>query len=325
MQFLRPNCHDFVELLGVVRLLVLGEAVDNAIFRDFFDYRERVAVDFCGLFEDDLRGTAHWTDPDPISSCPTYERLCLDQFAVGIIRHHLYNSSRMPLRYAPLTIYLLSYSPVISFIFPTKHRWYTGGGGAGGAVKWKADSGGHLSFPNYKLFTPVVSLHAVCLLPLTYDIYSDSDFAWDQSQHYLAPGASHVAHETGIHLSHLHKNLKHLLASRRDSGAFEDQETFVLAMHGRFMHLSVGRFTKEYSAWGRKIGMPESTADGDPVASVSFTREYDLSKADDLKEAARTILALYRYIDSGEARIGTVQSGGFEFQRARKPGGPTTL
>jgi hypothetical protein len=60
-------------------------------------------------------------------------------------------------------------------MFPTKHRWYTGGG-ASRAVKWKADSGGHLSFFNYKLLTPVVSFHAVCLFFPAYDIYSYSHF-----------------------------------------------------------------------------------------------------------------------------------------------------
>jgi hypothetical protein len=133
-----------------------------------------------------------------------------------------------------------------------------------------------------------------------------------KSPYTLKPSTSYVAQEIGVHLAHVYSNLKYLTSIKRNIlPNLVDQESFVLNLHGHYLHLSSGLFTKEYSRWVRKFGL-EGDCDTAEDASVRFTKEFDVFTREGLTGADRSIFGLLRYLENGNAKVGVLQTDKLE-------------
>jgi hypothetical protein len=120
----------------------------------------------------------------------------------------------------------------------------------------------------------------------------------------------------------VYSNLKYLKKMKRDIlleyPNLIDQETFVVGLHGQYLHLSSGVFTKEYSRWVQKFGLGGDECDTAENVRVRFTKEFDIFTREGEREAVRMILGLLRYLESGNAKVGVLQARNLEKCKAAK-------
>ncbi|KAK1148653.1 hypothetical protein N8T08_008538 [Aspergillus melleus] len=82
-----------------------------------------------------------------------------------------------------------------------------------------------------------------------------------------------------------------------------DQEVFVVGFHGRYVHIAHGLFLADTIMRVHSEGC--ST---DEVFALKFTRGYDLTLKEDWLEAMRALARLFRYLFSGNAKVGAIQA-----------------
>ncbi|OOF93887.1 hypothetical protein ASPCADRAFT_132229 [Aspergillus carbonarius ITEM 5010] len=93
------------------------------------------------------------------------------------------------------------------------------------------------------------------------------------------------------------------LAKNIDSAGLQDQEVFAVGLYGRCIYIARGYFTSDLIARVHSKGCSENE-----MVNLDFTRSYDLRLKEDWLEAARGLTRLLRYLLSGTARLGGIQS-----------------
>lgn len=82
-----------------------------------------------------------------------------------------------------------------------------------------------------------------------------------------------------------------------------DQEVFVVGFHGACVHIAHGLFTTDMISRVHSKG-----CHSDEIFQLNFTRGYDLCLKEDWLEATRALARLFRYLLSGNAKVGAVQA-----------------
>ncbi|KAJ9313861.1 hypothetical protein DTO271D3_5955 [Paecilomyces variotii] len=82
-----------------------------------------------------------------------------------------------------------------------------------------------------------------------------------------------------------------------------DQEVFVVGFHGACVHIAHGLFTTDMISRVHSKG-----CQSDEIFQLNFTRGYDLCFKEDWLEATRALARLFRYLLSGNAKVGAVQA-----------------
>ncbi|PLB48046.1 hypothetical protein P170DRAFT_204622 [Aspergillus steynii IBT 23096] len=83
----------------------------------------------------------------------------------------------------------------------------------------------------------------------------------------------------------------------------QDQEVFVVGFHGRYVHIAHGLFLADTIM---RVHSEGCTAD--EVFALKFSRGYDLCLKEDWLEAMRALARLFRYLFSGNAKVGAIQA-----------------
>lgn len=86
---------------------------------------------------------------------------------------------------------------------------------------------------------------------------------------------------------------------------YEDQEAFVLCMHGTQLYLASAYFSKEYICYLNTGGYKEGEND-DVILWVRRSIHYDLKEPDQRAMALELIWALITYLASGAARVSII-------------------
>jgi hypothetical protein len=85
----------------------------------------------------------------------------------------------------------------------------------------------------------------------------------------------------------------------------EDQESFVLSMHGTIFYVSTAYFSADYINYLQTGSCPET---GDIFLWVRRSVHFDLKNVEDRGQALRFLWALITYVASGGARVNIVSS-----------------
>ena len=115
----------------------------------------------------------------------------------------------------------------------------------------------------------------------------------------------HLAQEVGVLLAQAVRNVDYLRRTcPTESTADRDQESFVVTLHGQYLHISTAFFSAQLmdSAW-RTGSLPP-----DQYLYVRISPEYNLMVREDRREIARALLSLFRYVSSGHAKIGILRT-----------------
>ncbi|PGH13514.1 hypothetical protein AJ79_03645 [Helicocarpus griseus UAMH5409] len=90
-----------------------------------------------------------------------------------------------------------------------------------------------------------------------------------------------------------------------DSGSTgsRDQEVFVVGFHGSYFHIGHALFTADVISRVHSRGCSQ-----DEVVGLEFTHGYNLCLKKDWLEAMRALVRLFRYIVSGDSKIGVIQA-----------------
>jgi hypothetical protein len=102
-----------------------------------------------------------------------------------------------------------------------------------------------------------------------------------------------------IILGQLTANIK---ALSQPGDKFQDQEVFIVGMHGQFFHIMRGFFdAKDMAAiWlGKDLGHN--------AFRVYLSNDYNLLVKEDFLAAVRGLVGVFRYFFSGEAKVGAFQ------------------
>lgn len=83
----------------------------------------------------------------------------------------------------------------------------------------------------------------------------------------------------------------------------QDQEVFVVGFHGRYVHIAHGVFLADTI-----LRVHSEGCSTDEVFALKFSRGYDLRLKDDWLEAMRALARLFRYLFSGNAKVGAMQA-----------------
>ncbi|PYI06517.1 hypothetical protein BO78DRAFT_386883 [Aspergillus sclerotiicarbonarius CBS 121057] len=85
-------------------------------------------------------------------------------------------------------------------------------------------------------------------------------------------------------------------------GRVQDQEIYVIGFYRRYIYLARGIFTTDLISRVHAQGCAENEA-----FELKFTRGYDLYLKEDWLEAMRALTRLFRYLFSGNAKVGALQ------------------
>ncbi|KAI9932719.1 hypothetical protein AWENTII_004958 [Aspergillus wentii] len=108
-----------------------------------------------------------------------------------------------------------------------------------------------------------------------------------------------LAETLGVMIGQLVKNI----SVQSSSTGFQDQEVFVIGFHGCQIHIARGYFTTDVISRVHSKGCSEKD-----VFELNFTQGYNLCLKEDWLEALRALTRLFRYLHSGNAKVGAIQA-----------------
>lgn len=85
----------------------------------------------------------------------------------------------------------------------------------------------------------------------------------------------------------------------------QDQEIFIVGLYGSYIYISHGLFTTSQVFRVQTKGCSENE-----VFRLRFTRGYDLSLREDWLKAMHGLSRLFRYLLSGDAKVGAIRKYG---------------
>lgn len=86
---------------------------------------------------------------------------------------------------------------------------------------------------------------------------------------------------------------------------FQDQEVFIVGMHGQFFHIMRGFFNaKDISAV--QLGLDKDL--GRYTFRVDLSKDYNLLVKEEFLEVIQGLVGIFRYFLSGEAKVGAFQT-----------------
>ncbi|PYI04577.1 hypothetical protein BO78DRAFT_320064 [Aspergillus sclerotiicarbonarius CBS 121057] len=97
--------------------------------------------------------------------------------------------------------------------------------------------------------------------------------------------------------------LGHLARNMSCGGGLQDQEVYTVGFHGSYLHIGHGLFLADTIRRVHSNGFSS-----EEVFDLRFSRSYNLLLKQDWLEATRALSRLFRYLLSGEAKVGVIQA-----------------